>query len=106
MYIFVSDGGPDQRLFKKLVLAETQHNHAVWVFVSECHCQIAHLISKDLLKLTDKFLKDDFGVRWRFFSSMAKLVYVWRDNSHLMRKCIEIDHGVDAAPKYAGCLPP
>ena len=106
MYMFLSDGGPDQRLFKKLVLAETQHNHAVWVFVSECHCHISHLISKDHLRLTDKFLKNEFGVRWRFFSSISKLVHIWRDNSQLMRRCIEIDHGVDAGLTYASCLPP
>ena len=90
--MFISNGGPDQQLFKKLVKHEARFKANVWILDGDCHCHIGHLMSKDLLRLTDRFLKDVFKASFRFFSSLAKIVHVWRDNHRLMRKCVEVDH--------------
>ena len=93
LFMFISDGGADQQLFKKLVKHEARFKANVWILDGDCHCHIGHLMSKDLLRLTDSFLKDVFKASFRCLSSLAKIVHVWRDNHRLMRKCMEVDHG-------------
>ena len=91
---------------KQLVTWETKDNYAVLILDGDCHCHISHLITKDHLRLSDGFMENHFKIPYRLFSSLAKLVHVWRDNVALMRKCLEVDHGVEAAVQYGMRLPP
>ena len=105
VFLATSDGGSDQVCFKKIMHAETEHLESVIVWEHTCWQHAAHLIVKTGLILVDSFLESQsraFG----FFSSLAKIVNLWRENARNMYLTWCNLHGSPSASVHARRLPP
>jgi len=104
-YIYCSDGGPDQAKYKRLLGAVVYHDPNVFLLNIGCILHAQQLVVKDAFAYLDNWTKV-CGKRWRYFPSLAKAVYIWRDNAPT---CLNIwirFFGERSAAKCAFRLPP
>ena len=79
-YIYCSDGGPDQRRYKKLLASALYHNDLTFLLPVACVLHSNQLVVKDSFMYLDHWSSRHNKV-WKYFPSLAKVIYVWRDNA-------------------------
>ena len=82
IWVYCSDGGPDQVGYRKITVGLTyplKDPYELHIF-SLCllHCEA--LCVKAQLNVLDQWLASR-EMKWRYFSSLAKLTHLWRDKS-------------------------
>ena len=80
-YACTSDGGSDQLKYKRLIARCFQDDDSTFVLQVYCLMHAQQLVVADGLKIIDNFCADNGG-GWYFFSTLAKLVYLWRDHAN------------------------
>ena len=103
-YMYTSDGGPDQRCFKQVLLHETENDPMTFVIVAPCFMHITQLFYRSGLEIIDKFLEP--VVRWRYFACVVKLSHVWRDLCIRIKIKFEELFGSELAADHARAFPP
>lgn len=79
-YLYCSDGGSDQSKYKKMVafiLRESKYQFFVSI---SCTLHAQQLVVKDTFVYLDHWC-GRMNKKWKYFPSLAKLIYVWRDNA-------------------------
>lgn len=104
-YCFTSDCGADQVAAKKALQVDLQHAKNIIFIGADCLEHQDHLIALGALKHIDAALKHT-GRRWKYFSSLAKISNVWRDNSPAIYREWTRQHGVASAFAHARALIP
>lgn len=85
IYAYTSDGGSDQSKFKKLCGCLLEDDDSTLFMAFSCYMHCCQLIMKTGLNLTDSWFKrhvdPDVGKPFKYFATIAKLSYTWRDCS-------------------------
>jgi hypothetical protein len=81
LFLYTSDGGPDEQKFKKLLLAMTSESLHVLVFPGACLMHCCQLWVRSGLKLVDDLLRKKLNSRLRYFALLSKISQVWRDRA-------------------------
>ena len=93
IYAYTSDGGSDQSKFKKLCGCLLEDNETTLFMAFNCYMHCCQLIIKTGLNLTDAWFKKhvdpDVGKPFKYFATIAKLSYTWRDCSRPIYKTWE-----------------
>ena len=79
-YANTTDCGGDQVAAHKMLALELAPLDNVMYVWAPCFEHQGHLMSAGGLKLTDLLLKAH-GIKWKYFSSIAKICHVWRDRA-------------------------
>jgi hypothetical protein len=72
LFLYTSDGGPDERLYKKIMQFEALHKSHIIFETAECVKHKTHLAGGDGLKLVDQFLSET-GRAYTYFGTLAKM---------------------------------
>ena len=99
MFLYTSDGGPDQSYCKKLMSAISMPHPYVLFIPLVCVKHNLHLGVKSGLLLVDEFLKAQ-GKTFKYFGSMAKLSNCCRERSQYMFKAFVDVHDSGAALRH------
>ena len=105
VWAYTSDGGSDQAKFKKALLTATLPSVNVLCLHFPCILHSGALVTKGSLVVVDLWLESN-GFTFKFFASVAKLMYVWRDTIALMFKTWCKLHGAASALEHSNSLPP
>jgi hypothetical protein len=105
MFLYTSDGGPDQAKFKRALLAESMGVGRHLVIVTPCFMHCIQLVIKKGLLLLDRFLAKH-GKSFKFFGSLAKISHVWRDAGGDVFDMWHSMFGAINARQFANKLPP
>ena len=85
IYAYTSDGGSDQSKFKKLCGCLLEDDDSTLFMAFSCYMHCCQLIMKTGSNLTDSWFKrhvdPDVGKPFKYFATIAKLSYTWRDCS-------------------------
>ena len=103
LFLYTSDGGSDQVSYRRLteqLLDNPVHSQKVFMSVT-CLMHSAQLITKTTLLLLDDHLINIQLKSWRYYSSVAKLVHLWNDNSRAIFNVWRNSFGSEAAVKFA-----
>ena len=79
-FIYCSDGGSDQSKYKKLLSLAGRNHPNVFTVTTSCVLHAQQLVVKDSLGYIDGWCVRR-EKKWKYFPSLAKLIYVWRDNA-------------------------
>ena len=105
VFMYTSDGGSDQNKFKKAAITASITNLFYLFIAWPCLMHAGALVSKGGLTLVDDWLCFN-KVSWKFFSSTAKIMHVWRDLAKLVFRIWCDGLWVHSAIKNAAKLPP
>jgi hypothetical protein len=100
-----SDGGSDQIKFRGLVKMETRFCLDHLVFDTSCALHKVALITKSALLQADRWLSR-CGKSYKYYSSLAKVVHVWRDHSRAVYARWVTLFGAVSANKHAKTVIP
>ena len=110
VYVYTSDRGADMVESKLILEVYTDDVLGIWLFFFDCGQHISHLVVKDQLKLTDRFLEE-----WtqkpgtpgmKYFSTLTKITYCWRDHAKGMFAAWRLLFGAESALRHAATLVP
>eukprot|EP00959_Pyramimonas_sp_CCMP1952_P453203 9467843-Pyramimonas_sp.AAC.3 len=115
LLMYISDGGPDQAGwggevgFKELLRSDLADAYCVTFVELMCLHHALSLVFNNSLKITDTFLQSRLGPgrtpQWHFYSSIAKINHLWRDNSKSTFKAWQMCNGHSEALRFARKLP-
>jgi hypothetical protein len=77
VYMMATDGGPDQILCRSSMMADTKYDLSCLMFEGNCLQHRNALISKTLLLTLDRWLVKN-RAQFKYYSSLAKCVHIWR----------------------------
>lgn len=104
LWMNLADRGPDQRGHKNLCALEVEGLDDDVNLDLDCQMHQYQLATKDSLKLIDDYL-EQWELSFRYFSAVAKLIYVWRDFGRAILAAWSFIHGPRSACDYAQRLP-
>jgi hypothetical protein len=105
IWAYTSDGGSDQAKFKRVANAATMRCLTTLMIQWPCILHCGALISKSGLTMMDSFCaKHKFP--YRFFSALAKIIYIWRDSIASFFKVWCQVYGAEEALQHTRSLPP
>ena len=106
LFLYGSDAGPDQRSLRcTLIPACLQLADSDVGFDDNCNMHQGHLAIKAQLETIDWYLVS-WNCSWRYFSAIAKICHLWRDNGRAIFQLWVLKHGPVSAMKFARRLPP
>ena len=79
-FVYCSDGGSDQSKYKKLLALAARNSKSTFVVPTSCILHAQQLVVKDSLGYMDGWSLRR-NKKWKYFPSLAKLIYVWRDHA-------------------------
>jgi hypothetical protein len=104
-FLYTSDGGADQVRYKK-VAAHCIAGFPLMLFVAvSCAMHNCQLVVKSGINTIDVWAKEQHKT-WRYFSSLAKLVHIWRDYAKAIYDHWAVVHGATSAQQHARTLIP
>ncbi len=104
LWLYTGDGGPDQNKFKR-VCQTTLLRRVDHLFIGfPCILHGGALITKNGIQIVESWIADN-NLPFKFFASIAKIVYVWRDGiSSVLRAWCRL-HGAESALMFTRSLP-
>ena len=105
LFLYTSDRGPDQVGVRCFIKEETASIPNVLFFDADCCEHQLHLIIKDGLKAADCFLKAS-KKSYKYFSSLTKVVQLWRENAQAIKDKWAERYGDDSAAAHRNSLCP
>jgi hypothetical protein len=103
-YCCCTDRGSDQAKLRRFIAHEVAPMYNTFFIDWNCTLHQAALMYKNSLRAIDSFLVS-VGVKFTYFSSMAKLINVWRENSWAVYKAW-CQHSYHSANLFARRQPP
>jgi hypothetical protein len=79
LFFYTSDEGPDQESFKAFATVEAMPNLFTVFIPCKCMMHVVQLVLRSGLRTCDRWLSS-MGYNWKYYSSIAKLTNVWREN--------------------------
>ena len=76
-----TDRGSDQSAQRELVTEETHDNVGLWIFGSDCFEHGGQLTCGDMLKIVDLFYEQASESHVKYYGTVTKTVYIWRDHA-------------------------
>ncbi|CAK0809084.1 unnamed protein product [Prorocentrum cordatum] len=104
-WVYTSDGGPDQRVFKRFMCVDAAPNQFIVAVGIPCLMHIGQLTTQTGLHLVDAWMRK-LGVPWKYFSSCAKITHCWRDAAAKVLGTWTSLFGAADACEHALKLPP
>ena len=105
-FLCTSDGGADQSRFKKLCGSLVEKDELTLFVTFNCFMHAAQLIVKTGLTLVDAWLKRVSPIRLKYFATLAKLAYCWRDMTRTVYKVWAKKLGTESAITYCATIIP
>jgi hypothetical protein len=81
-FTYISDGGSDQMKYKKILSACFKAHPLMFIILIACLMHAQQLIVSGSLKTVDRYCKRSARCWPSFFSAIAKLIHLWRDNAN------------------------
>ena len=94
-----------RNLKKWIIKMETWSSLDYIVFENYCTMHGQHLITKDMLDVLERTLQE-LNCGWKFFSGLAKLMHVWRDDARKFYMQWLRAYGPRSANEHARKMPP
>ena len=107
LWIFTStsDCGPDQAVCRRNVAARIRPLRIICFLSMDCLCHQGHIIASGGLLMIDQLLRDS-SVPWTYYSSLCKLIHLWRDMSRQIYSEWKRRYGPASAERHVARLPP
>ena len=105
LFMYTSDAGSDQTSMRKIVKAMVDYCPYILYIDLDCLKHQVHLAVKTGLLQIDAFLHH-MKSKWKYYSSLAKLINVWREKAQAVFNEFLRRWGPQAAMEKAFALPP
>ena len=105
LWLITSDGGSDQMKFRRVMKLETETNGSAIVVDATCVLHSGALVFRSGLVLIDNWLQR-VGAPFKYYSSLAKLMHIWRDNARQVFLSWLARFGAVEAVRHAKRMPP
>ena len=105
LFIYTSDGGPDQMKYRRACRALAADRLFVWWIDMSCLLHVHHLIVKDGMKIVNRWCRRR-KKKWLYMSSLSKLVHCIRDLARPFFIEWKNIHGEASAISLAATKPP
>ena len=106
VWLACTDAGGDEHKARKYISSATRHLQHVLFLDLDCWLHQYQLMVKGGLDLCDQLMLTTFKAEVRFYSSLSKLLIVWRDKARDVFRCWRSLYGDVEALKFASRKPP
>ena len=105
LFVATTDCGPDQLACRKALAARIRPLQRIGFLSMNCLCHQCQIVCSGGLLIVDAAVKRA-DVSWSYYSSICKLVHVWRDLAKDMYRAWAEMHGDISAERFASRFPP
>ena len=106
IFIYSSDGGPDEARFKKVIYTLTMEHLHVLFWPGICFMHACQLYVRSGLALVDSWAKSHYEHgKLKYFATLSKICQIWRENAVEIYRLFEEAFGSVVAVKYGSKIP-
>ena len=108
VWAICTDAGGDAAAARRQVVLQSATQPCCLVFDLDCLMHQFHLVVKSSLMHLQTTAREILGLNWKYCSTLAMLLHLWRDNARRVHKCWQERYPEDAnccmrmPPKFIG----